>query len=98
MIYLYLFNDIYLYLFNDLRGIGSDRGPRVHEPISPVELTLERVQLFNEMPLRRPDVELLREFWNYEKSSPSASLLRLENIAEDVVADVEDVLASCSYQ
>lgn len=41
----------------------------------------------------RPNVKLLTQFGNNEESSPSSNFLALENIAENVIADVQNVFA-----
>ena len=56
-------------------------------------LHVQVLQLVEHLVAVGPDVELPRELGDDEVRLPAAQLLRLEDVAEDVVAKVEDVLA-----
>ena len=56
-------------------------------------LHVQILQLVEHLVAVGPDVELPRELGDDEVRLPAAQLLRLEDVAEDVVAEVEDVLA-----
>ena len=57
------------------------------------ELDIEALQLVEELTLLRPDGELLSQLWHNQVGPPADDLLRLEDVAVDVVAEVQHVPA-----
>ena len=56
-------------------------------------LHVQILQLVEHLVAVGPHVKLSRELGHHEVRLPAAQLLRLEDVAEDVVAKVEDVFA-----
>jgi hypothetical protein len=64
-----------------------------HSLVHFAQFDVEGLELVEDLALVGPDVQLAHQFWHYQEGPPSADLLALEDVAEDVVAHVEDVLA-----
>lgn len=55
-------------------------------------------QRFSLTTLVGPDVQLLGQLRNHQERSPALALLRLEDVSEDMVPDVQNVLPFGSQQ
>lgn len=51
------------------------------------------LQLVKQLTLVRPHVEFLHQFWHNEEGAPSPDFLRLQNITENVITNVQHILS-----
>lgn len=61
----------------------------VHLP----EFHIQRLQLVEELTLISPHVQLANQFWNNQKRTPTPNFFALQDIAENVISNVQNVLA-----
>lgn len=83
---------------NGIRKTTDDDDVYSHSLVLISELYIQVLQLCEELALVSPHVKLLNQFRYYEKGAPPADLLRLENVTEYVITDVQHVFALCVYQ
>ena len=90
---------MYVCMYLQSRAIHTRRGdyPTVRHRLYPLvqraELDIKALQLIEELALLRPDGELLGQLWDDQVGPPADDLLRLEDVAVDVVTEVQHVPA-----
>ena len=77
----------------NLLHVGPVLVAAVHVAVELRQLLVVALQLLKQVLLRGPHVQLVLELRDDEEGSPAAQLLGLEDVAKDVVADVQDVPA-----